>query len=307
MCADLSDARLRAMQDSFRDILPTKDYREILGNSAIQAVVIATPTKHHYSIVKESLLSGKDVLCEKPICDNSAEAAELIDLSAKNGRILMVGHVFLFNAGIRKVKQLIDSGECGRLYYMHSERTNLGPFRNDVSSVWDLASHDVAIFNYLLNAMPKEVTACGGKYLQSGLEDVAFISMTYPDDVLVNVHVSWLDPRKVREITVVGDKKMVMWDDLDMTGPVKIYNREVVKEYFYESFGEFHLLAKEGDITIPKVQLCEPLKAQAAHFIDCVLKRSAPMTDGVEAKQVVDVLSAAQKSMKLKGAPVALN
>src|SRR3990167_9117698 len=150
----------------------------------------------------------------------------------------MVGHVFIFNAGIRMLRDEISRGRCGRIYYMHSERTNLGPFRTDVNAVWDLATHDISIFNYLLNSSPIEVSARGGRYLQKKIEDVAFVSMLYPMDIMVNIHVSWLDPRKVRQITVVGDKQMVIWDDLDNTGPIKCYDRQVVPHYYYETFGE---------------------------------------------------------------------
>jgi len=219
----------------------------------------------------------------------------------------MIGHVFLYNSGIRKLKDVIEQKQCGRIYYLHSERTNLGPFRSDVNAVWDLASHDVAIFNYLLGASPLKVSACGGRYLQKHLEDVAFVSLVYPRGVLVNIHVSWLDPRKVRQITLVADKKMVIWDDLDVVGPVKIYNRQVVKQYYYETFGDFHLLAKEGDITIPKVELCEPLKVQALHFLECVRTRRQPLTDGVESLRGIQVLSAIQKSLSRKGSPVSVN
>ena len=305
-CSDLSSERLRAMKETFQGIHATKNYREILTHPRIDAVVVSTPTSTHYRLVKESLLAGKDVLCEKPLCLKANEAKELVALARRKRRILMIGHVFLFNAGIRKLRELIRAGQCGRVYYLHSERTNLGPFRNDVNAVWDLAAHDVSIFNYLLNSMPKEVSARGGKYLQRNLEDVAFISLIYPKDILVNIHVSWLDPRKVRQITVVGDKKMLIWDDLDNVGPVKIYNRQVVQRYFYESFGEFYLLAKEGTITIPKINLYEPLKKQAAHFLECVRKRKRPIAHGESGFEVVRVLLAIQKSLSKKGAPVRL-
>jgi predicted dehydrogenase len=304
MCADLSEKRLRVMKETFRNIRPTRDHREILNHPKIDAVVIATPTATHYRLVKESLLAGKDVLCEKPLCLKVDEARELVRLAKRRKRILMVGHVFLFNPGIRKLKQLVAKGQCGRIYYIHSERTNLGPFRTDVNSVWDLAAHDVSIFNYLLSAMPREVSARGGRYLQKHLEDVAFISLVYPMGILVNIHVSWLDPRKVRQITVVGDKKMVIWDDLDHMGPIKIYNRQVEQHNFYETFGEFYLLAKEGSITIPRVESYEPLKTQDAHFLECVAKRKKPLTDGASALDAVRILCAIEASLARKGVPV---
>lgn len=306
MCADLNEARLKVMKDTFRSIHPTTDYKEILAHPKIDAVVIATPTSTHYPLVRQCLLAGKDVLCEKPLCLKVDEARELAALAHRKKRILMIGHVFLFNSGIRWVREMVRAGQCGRIYYMHSERTNLGPFRTDVNAVWDLAAHDVAIFNYFLNAKPVEVSARGGKYLQQRLEDVAFISLIYPRNVLVNIHVSWLDPRKVRQITVVGDKKMVIWDDMDNVGPVKIYDRQVVKRNYYETFGEFHLLAKEGSITMPKIDLYEPLKTQDKHFLECVRDRKTPIADAQSAVDAVMVLSGIQESLKKRGGPVTL-
>lgn len=301
MCADLDTHRLKVMKETFRYIHPTTDYREILRHPKIDGVVISTPTQSHYKLVKESLLAGKDVLCEKPLCTEIKQAEELIRLAQKKKRILMVGHVFLFNAGIQKLKELMSQKTFGKLYYLHSERTNLGPIRSDVNAIWDLAPHDIAIFNYLLNSSPVEVSARGGKYLQ-GLEDVAFISLLYPKNILVNIHVSWLDPKKVRQITVVGSKRMLTWDDLDNAMPVRIYDRTVVQHY-YETFGEFYLRAKEGNITIPKIDLYEPLKTQDAHFLDCIIKRKQPLTDAKSALSVLKTLKAIDESLTRRGAP----
>lgn len=306
ICSDLNVARLAVMKETFRNVRTTTNYREILKNSAIDAVAIATPTQSHYQLVKESLLAGKDVLCEKPLCTKVSEARELIRIAKQKKRILMIGHVFLFNSGIQELKRLIQKKACGKIYYMHSERTNLGPFRRDVNAVWDLAAHDISIFNYLLNSSPIEVSARGGVYLQKNIEDVAFISLIYPNNVLVNVHVSWLDPKKVRQITIVGNKKMLIWDDLDNMGPVKIYNKQVVQKYYYETFGEFYLLAKEGTISIPKICLFEPLKAQASHFLKCVRTRQNSSSDGISGLEVVKVLSAIQKSLQKRGASVSI-
>jgi len=306
MCADLSPDRLRAMKESFRTVHTTAHYKDILKHPKIDAVVISTPSASHYKLVKESLLAGKDVLCEKPLCLNEKHAKELIRIASAKKKILMVGHVFLYNAGIQALRHLIQRKHCGQIYYLHSERTNLGPFRQDVNAVWDLAAHDVSIFNYLLGVRPIEVTARGGIYLQKKLEDVAFITLTYPKKILVSIHVSWLDPRKVRQITVVGNKRMIIWDDLDQTGPVRIYDRQVVQKYYYETFGEFQLLAKEGTITIPKVDLCEPLKAQDKEFIKAVQTRRQPLSDGATGLEVVKVLKAAERSLARRGAPVQL-
>lgn len=304
MCADLNSQRLSTMKNLYRSITTTLHAADILRNADIDAVIICTPTETHFKLVKQSLEARKHVLCEKPLCLKVQEAEELNRLAKRHNRILMVGHVFLFNAGIKRLREMIQHKKCGRIFYLHSKRTNLGPFRTDVNSVWDLASHDVYIFNYLLNALPEEVSARGGCYLQKSLEDVSFISLIYPKGILVNIHVSWLDPRKVRQITVIGDKKMLIWDDLDTAGPIKIYDRQVVPSYHYETYGDFHLLAKEGNVTIPKLSLFEPLKAQDAHFLECVRTRKMPFVDGKSSQQAIRVLEAIQKSLRKKGGPV---
>lgn len=307
MCADPDEKRLKAMKETFLNINPVKDYREILKNPDIHAVCISTPAGTHYKIVKEALEAGKDVLCEKPLTLSSQESAELTELAKKNKRVLMVGHVFVFNPGIRKLKEYIDGGIFGRLQYAHAERTNLGPFRYDVNAVWDLASHDVAIFNYLFGGKPSEVSARGHSCLSPNREDLAFITLAYPQNILVNLHVSWLDPKKVRTITLVGDKKMVHWDDLASIGPIELYDKHVERHPFYETFGEFQLLSREGDITIPKIDMWEPLKAQDTYFIDCVEKRKNPdLADGLKAFDVIRTLEAVQESMNKKGTSVSL-
>lgn len=306
MCADPDRSRLQAIKRSFPDIFTVADYHEVLATEDIQAVCIATPTNTHYDIAHQALSAGKHVLCEKPLSLHPKECDQLGLLARRSNTILMVGHVFVFNQGIIKLKQLIDSGELGHIQYAHAKRTNLGPFRYDVNALWDLAPHDVSIFNYLFNGCPVNVSACGQKYLGDKLEDVAFATMQYPNRVMANMHVSWLDPKKVRQVTVVGDKKMAVWDDLDNVGPVKIYDKHVERtSTYYESYGEFQLLSKEGDITIPKIGLGEPLKDQALYFIDCILNHRLPdKADAQKASDVVKTLCAVQQSIEHNGAPV---
>ena len=217
----------------------------------------------------------------------------------------MVGHIFVFNQGIVRLKEYIKSGELGTIQYAHSERTNLGPFRYDVNALWDLAPHDIAIFNFLFDASPIQVSATGQKYLTPNLEDVAFATLEYPGKVLVNVHVSWLDPKKVRQITIVGDKKMVVWDDLDNLGPIRLYDKHVERTaQFYESYGEFQLLSREGSITIPNIDFHEPLKIQAQYFLDCVANDRHPdRADAQKGYEVVRTLCATQRSIEKNGTP----
>lgn len=305
--ADLDADRLSSIGKLFPELRLVRDYREMLDDASIDAAVIATPTRTHYKIAKEALEAGKHLLVEKPLCVTSAEGEELVNTAAERNLILMVGQVFLFNNGILKLKELLEYGDLGKVYCIGSTRTNLGPIRQDVNAVYDLASHDVAIFNFLLNSRPSEVSAVGEAFLQKSIEDLAFISMRYPNDMLARIHVSWLDPRKVREITIVGDKKMVTWDDLATIGPVQIFDKGVVREPFYEDYGHFHLLAREGDITIPRIKLEEPLKNQARYFLNSIRKGRIDVSDGKSGLDVVRVLEAVQQSLRERGAPIKVN
>ncbi|OGX39562.1 MAG: hypothetical protein A3G91_00495 [Omnitrophica WOR_2 bacterium RIFCSPLOWO2_12_FULL_50_9] len=306
MCADLSEQRLKAVKDTFLNIQTTTDYREILREGRVDAVCIASPTDTHFSIAQEALRHNKHVLCEKPLALTAQECEELQSLAVQKQRILMVGHVFLFNPGILQLKKYMQDGELGRTYYAYAARTNLGPFRYDVNALWDLASHDVSIFNYLFDAPPVCVSARGHRCLGTKLEDVAFATLEYPHNIAAHIHVSWLDPRKIRQITIVGDKKMVMWDDLDDLGPIKLYDKHVEKtNVYYETYGEFRLLSQEGGITIPKIELREPLKNQGQYFIDCIEHGVRPeLADAQKGLDVVKTLAAMQRSVEGNGASV---
>jgi len=306
MCSDLSDERLQAIKNLYPAVVLTKDYHEILKNNDIGAICIATPTSTHFALTKEALEHGKHVLCEKPLALKPEECLELGQLAEKRKKALMVGHVFVFNPGIVALRDYIQKGELGAIYYAHADRMNLGPFRYDVNALWDLAPHDISIFNYLFDHCPVEVSAQGKKYLGDSLEDVAFVTMEYPKNISVNIRVSWLDPRKVRQITIVGDKKMASWDDLDGIGPIRLYDKHVERTAtFYETYGEFQLLSKEGSITIPKISLTEPLKLQDQYFIDCIEKNKQPsVADAQKALDVVKTLCAIQESINSKGKAV---
>jgi len=306
MCADVSQERLKALKNLFPAVTGVSDYQEILKSKDIDAVCIATPTDSHYALVQEALNHDKHVLCEKPLALRVDECQELQDLAVKKKKMIMVGHVFIFNAGIIYLKKYLQAGELGAVHYAHSQRTNLGPFRYDVNAMWDLAPHDISIFNYLFDSCPLSVSARGQKCLGPSLDDLAFVTLEYPHNLLVNIHVSWLDPRKVRQITIVGDKKMVMWDDLDNAGPIRLYDKHVERTAtFYETYGEFQLLSREGSITIPKVVSTEPLKAQNQYFIECLQKNKAPvLADAQKGLDVVKTLYAIQESMDKKGIPV---
>ena len=304
--ADPDSKRLAAIAAQFPEIVGVADYKQLLASPDVDAVAICVPTRKHFEIARDALNAGKHVLCEKPLCADVAEAQELEALSKARGLILMTGHVFLFNPGILKLRELITAGAPGRLYYLRALRTNLGPVRQDVNSVYDLASHDISIFNFLLGAEPVSVSAVGAAFLQPGIEDLAFISLKYPNDVVANIQVSWLDPKKLREIVVVGDRQMIVWDDLALAGPVHIYDKGIIREPYYDDFGQFHLLAREGDVTIPRVKPNEPLKVQDQAFLDCVKAGRIDFSDGAFSVGVVRVLVAIAESLKGGGAPVAV-
>lgn len=308
MAADPDQRRLAAMSALYPKLATTKNYQDILANNTINAVVVAVPTHLHFKITREALQAGKHVLCEKPLSTSSEESLILKDLARRQHQLLMVGHIFVFNQGIIKLREYIQHGQLGCIHYAHSQRTNLGPFRYDVNALWDLASHDISIFNFLFDAVPITVSARGHKCLGGNLEDLAFATLDYPDNIMVNIHVSWLDPKKIRQITVIGDKKMVTWDDMDADGPIKLYDKHVEKtQVYYATYGEFQLLSKDGSITIPKIAVNEPLKNQAQYFLDCMMQQKPPaVADAGKAWDVVRTLAAISESMNRKGELVKL-
>ena len=305
-CADLNTERLKSLKEQYPSLEILTDYKQILEDKQIEAVCIATPTITHFSMVKEALEHQKHVLCEKPLAIYPKECIKLQKLAACYKKVLMVGHIFLFNPGIVRLKEYIHSGDLGRIYYAYSVRTNLGPFRYDVNALWDLASHDISIFNYLFSCPPINVSAWGQKCLGTRLEDLGFATLQYPDNITAHMHVSWLDPKKVRQITIVGDKKMVTWDDLDQEGPIKIYDKHVEKTaVFYKTYGEFQFLSKDGNITIPKISLEEPLKREIQYFIECIEKNIQPqLADTQKAYDVVKTLTAITQSINRRGVGV---
>jgi predicted dehydrogenase len=297
---DGAEARLKAAQKFLRGVAVTTNAAEITNAADIDAVVVATPTSSHYALVKAALEAGKDVLCEKPLAQTAAQCRELVDLAAAKQRILMVGHVFLYNAGVLHLKTDLERGELGRIYYMDAIRTNLGPVRKDVGAIYDLASHDISIFNFLLGAQPLEVSATGQSVLMSGIEDVGFLTLYYPNNVVCHAHASWLNPRKVRQLTVVCDQKMALWDDMNNLEPIRYYDKGVIADH-YTSFGEFQMILRDGQIVIPKVKMFEPLTRQDTEFVASIRTRRPPIADGRVGLAVVQVMEAAMESIKNHG------
>jgi predicted dehydrogenase len=276
-----------------------------LSRDDVDAVVIATPASTHEGIVRESLDHGRHVLVEKPMALHAAGCESLCDLADAAGRLLMVGYTFLYNAGVRKMKDVMTPDLFGQTYYLHATRTNLGPIRQDVNAAWDLAPHDIAIFNYLLDEQPLWASAIGTSVLKNSRADIAFATLGYKNDVIGNIHVSWADPNKVREVVAVGSRRRVVFDDLNDAERVRVYERGVAAgEAIPDSYGEFKLLVRDGDIISPKVVPSEPLKNQCLDFVQAIAGGTPPTVGGRFGIGVVRTLTAIDASMNARGAAV---
>ncbi|MGB7845003.1 MAG: Gfo/Idh/MocA family oxidoreductase [Candidatus Acidiferrum sp.] len=301
---DQSRERLQEVARRYPDVFLTTQVDLAATHPGVDAVVVCTEATTHYAIAQRLLLARKHILVEKPLTTIAADAQKLIDLAESSSTTLMVGHTFIFNAGVRKVKEIVNKGD-GRVYYLYARRTNLGPIRRDVSALWDLAPHDIAIFNYLLDSTPLWVSAIGGKVLRNCRDDVGFISLGYPDNVLAHVHVSWADPDKAREVVVVKSDKRIVFNDLNGTEQVRVFEKGVSTiEQEPLNFGEFRFQIRDGDIISPRIEPSEPLKSQCRHFLDCVRNKNRPMSSGVEGRDVVRVLEAVNRSIECKGLQV---
>jgi len=305
------DCRVRVVVDAAKDrreyvkslypnIAVSEDIQDILRDQDISAVVIATPVRTHYELAKAMLRTGKHVLVEKPMATNLAQVEDLQTLAAKNNLVAMVGHTFLYNAAVRYVKNLIDRGDLGDIRYLYSQRLNLGRIRPDVDALWNFAPHDISIIQYWLNEPdPLSVTVHGMDYVQPGISDVVFLNIKYPGKIMANIHVSWLDPQKVRKMIVVGSRKMVVYDDV-ADEKIAIYDRGIDRmaalgehmDYDNPSLQAFN--HRSGDVLLPKIKFEEPLKVEIAHFVDCILNGTKCLTDTEHAKKVIQILSQAR-------------
>ncbi len=297
--ADLDSDRLEHMKRLYPSVKTTTDYHDIITDPEIDIVAVATPVKTHYRFASEALSAGKHVFVEKPIAASVSESQELIALAEKNQQKLMVGHTFLYTVAVRKMKEVIDSGELGKIYYISTQRLNLGLFQNDINVIWDLAPHDISIILYLLGKEPLSVSAHGTSHINPLIEDVAVVTLRFPENLMAIIHVSWLDPDKIRRITVVGSKKMMVYDDVQPTEKIKIYDKGVEKPKHYDTFAEFHYSYKYGDIIIPNISGAEPLRTELNHFIDCIVNDKEPLSNGKNGLDVVKILEAIQKSLNL--------
>lgn len=299
-----NDARRAFVAETYPQLKLFKAYTEILRDSRINAVAIVVQPAFHYEMAKEALLSGKHVFVEKPLALTSDECRELIHLAEKGRLTLMVGHIFEYNAAVRKVKEIIDAGMLGDIYYLYSERTDLGTVKADVNAMWNIAPHDVSIMLYWLGQEPLAVSARGYSYLQEGVEDVVHMSMNFPSGVNAEIHVSWLSPRKARTTTIVGNKNMVIYDELSRDGKVKIIRNELCANGFDQKKDKY--VKKKGEVITPLLDDYEPLYMECKHFIECIEENRKPLTDGECGMRVVKVLERAQESLKRGGKTVAI-
>ena len=297
--------RLEDLQFQFQAERITPRFEDMTADPDLDAIIIATPAPTHYELCKRALLAGKDVYVEKPFVLSTAQAEEIVSLAKKQDRILMVGHLLEYHPVVIYLKNMIDSGELGQIRYIYSQRLNLGTVRTDENALWNFAPHDISVILYLLGLAPSDVSARGQSYLKRGVEDVVFMALNFNDKAMGHIHVSWLDPHKVRRITVVGSKRMAVFDDLQPNEKLKIYDKGAEVNTDYDTFAEYVGL-RFGDITIPHIRVGEPLGIECEHFLNCVRERTQPLSDGLDGLRVVRVLEAAGQSLQQNGMPVPL-
>jgi predicted dehydrogenase len=310
VCCDLDESKLASVRKIYPGLETSTSYEGVLARKDIDAIVLATPARTHYSLGAKALASGKHLLAEKPLAMTRPECEELIRLAEERHLVLMVGHTFLYNNALLKVKELAQPEHIGDLFYLYSHRVNLGQVQSDINALWSIAPHDISIALFLHGGVPSHVSAQGASYLNASVEDVVFLTMTFPDGVVGHIHVSWIDPSKTRRVTVVGSKKMIIYDDLADEGKVKVYDKAVSKvqnaDAQLPSYGAFHYRLHSGDIYAPKVEMVEPLAKECQHFIDCIVRNERPISDGWNGLAVVSVLECAQRSLESHGDAVSV-
>jgi predicted dehydrogenase len=301
---DKSQDMLRKVNESYPDIKTTNNCLDVVTSPTVDAVAIVTPVWTHYELAKKALLNGKHIFVEKPFTSEVAQADELIELAESKGLQIMVDHTFLFTGAVKKIREFVDDGTLGELYYYDSTRVNLGLFQHDINVLWDLAPHDLSIMDYLINGKAEAISATGETHL-NGHEDVAFMTVYFPNKVIAHINVNWLSPVKVRTTLIGGEKKMLVWNDLEADAKIKVYDKGVAintREGVYELLVSY----RSGDMWAPQVEQIEALRAEADHFVDCVTKGKKAMNDGHAGRRVVQMLQAASESVGKRGEAVRL-
>lgn len=296
---DQSEAQLKKIQAAYPGLRATTNSDDIISATDIDAVCVITPVWTHFELAKKALLNGKHVFVEKPFTSTAAQAEELVDIAAQRNLQIMVDHTFLFTGSVRKIRELTDSGELGKIYYYDSTRVNLGLFQSDVDVLWDLAPHDLSIIDYLVGKPSEAVVATGESHFNNGLVDVAYMTIYYPDNVIAHINVNWLSPVKVRMTLIGGEKKMIVWNDLVNDEKIRVYDRGV-KVTSPEGVNALKVGYRSGDMWAPKVEATEALKLELGYFVNCINKNEVPMNDGLAGLRVVRMLEAGAESLAKK-------
>jgi predicted dehydrogenase len=304
---DVDVARVKHVCGLYPDVEAMTAPQQFITERGLDAVVIATPVKSHYSLAKASLLAGKHTFIEKPMATSSEQCEELIDIAERNGLILMIDHTFLYSAPVRKIVEIVQAGDLGEIRYINSRRLNLGLFQKDINVAWDLAPHDISIILHILGEFPVAINCQGNAHVTPQVEDVTNMSLLFPHKRFATIQSSWLEPRKIREMTIVGSRRMIVYDDLPTTEKIRIYDVRVERPPHYDTFAEFQYSYHYGDSYIPHLQQEEPLQLACRHFIDCIETNCQPITGGRHGLEMVRVLEAATASLKMSGAPVTLS
>jgi len=302
---DADPQRLAKTAAQYPGVRAVADVADVARDAEVQGVVVAASAVSHYPLAKALLEAGKDVYVEKPLTLEVPHAEELCRIAKQKGRVLMVGHLLLYHPGVQYLKKMVTEKQIGDLLYIYCQRVNLGKVRKDENALWSFAPHDLSVILHLMDQEPVDVAARGAAFLQPDVEDVVFVDLRFPGGQTAHVHVSWLDPHKLRKFTVVGTQKMMVFDDMEASEKIKVYDKGVDRAGQVVSYGDA-LTVRSGDILIPKISLQEPLKLECAHFVECVRDRKRPLTDGLGGLRVVKVLDAAQRSLKNGGTPVAI-
>jgi len=307
MMCDVSENRLAHLKSHYPEVEGEMNYNHMLNGAGLDAIIIATSVKSHYPMAKASLLAGKHTFIEKPMAASSQECEELIDIAEKNGLVLMVGHTFLYSPAVKKIKEIVQSGDIGEIRYICARRLNLGLFQKDINVAWDLAPHDIAIILHIMESAAVTINCQGSAHITPGVEDVTTIWLNFPGDRSAIIQSSWLDPRKIREMTIVGSKKMIVYDDVSPLEKIRVFDARVEKPPHYDTFAEFHYAYHYGDVHVPYLKQEEPLKTECQHFLDCINQGTTPLTDGKQGLDLVRILEASSKSLKRGGATVNLS
>jgi len=303
MC-DLNTGRLKHLKSLYPEVHAETDYKHMLNGAGLDAVVIATGVGSHFPMAKASLLAGKHTFIEKPMASSAEHCEELVDIAQKNGLILMIGHTFLYSPVVRKIKEIIDHGDIGEIRYICARRLNLGLFQKDINVAWDLAPHDLSIILSIMGEQPITVNCRGSANITAGVEDVTTMCLTFANQRSAIIQSSWLDPRKVREMTIVGSKRMIVYDDLAPLEKIRVFDTRVERPPHYDTFGEFQYAYHYGDMYAPYIKQEEPLKTECQHFLDCIKHGTTPVSCGRRGTELVRILEASSESLRAGGGAI---